>query len=82
MFTSGPDASEAIGSVEGRAVYHASLSPVDYAGLLEAEGLAVRAFVAEDPDCDGHSVWLAREGSGQSAAGHTRNTGQTRVKPL
>jgi SAM-dependent methyltransferase len=82
LFTSGPDASEAIGSVEGRRVYHASLSPAEYLGLLEAEGLAVRAFIAEDPECDGHSVWLAREGSGRSAAGHTRNTGQMHVKPL
>lgn len=60
LFTSGPDAGEAIGSVEGAPVYHASLSPAEYAGLMEANGLVARGFLAEDPDCAGHSVWLAR----------------------
>jgi SAM-dependent methyltransferase len=60
LFTAGPAAGEAMGEVEGRPVYHASLSPAEYAGLMEAHGLAPRAFVAEDPDCAGHSVWLAR----------------------
>ncbi len=60
LFTAGPDAAEVMGSVEGAAVYHASLSPADYAGLMQANGLLARAFVAEDPDCGGHSVWLAR----------------------
>lgn len=60
LFTSGPDAGEATGTVEGRAVYHASLSPGEYAGLMEASGLVARAFVAEDPNCDRHSVWLAQ----------------------
>lgn len=59
LFTSGPDASEAVGSVGGLPVYHASLSPADYAGVMEEAGLVVRAFIAEDPDCDRHSVWLA-----------------------
>jgi hypothetical protein len=27
---------------------------------MEANGLVARAFVAEDPECDRHSVWLAR----------------------
>jgi len=62
LFTAGPAAGEAMGEVEGRAVYHASLSPGEYAGLMEAHGLAPRAFVAEDPGCAGHSVWLARRG--------------------
>jgi SAM-dependent methyltransferase len=60
LFTSGPDAGEAWGSVGGMPVYHASLSPAGYAGLLEASGLIVRAFIAEDRECAGHSVWLAR----------------------
>jgi SAM-dependent methyltransferase len=60
LFTSGPQDGEAVGAVDGAPVYHASLSPAAYAGLLEANGLAVRAFVAEDPDCDRHTVWLAR----------------------
>jgi SAM-dependent methyltransferase len=59
LFTAGPDAGEATGSVEGLPVTHASLSPAGYATALEACGLLPRAFVAEDPDCAGHSVWLA-----------------------
>jgi hypothetical protein len=49
-----------VGAVGGAAVYHASLSPAAYAGLLEANGFAVMSFQAEDADCAGHSVWLAR----------------------
>jgi SAM-dependent methyltransferase len=60
LLTTGPAAGEAIGAVEGAAVYHASLSPAEYAALIEAHGMRVRAFVAEDPDCAGHSVWLAQ----------------------
>jgi SAM-dependent methyltransferase len=60
LFTAGPDAGEAFGTVEGDAVYHASLSPADYAAELESNGLIARAFIAEDPECDRHSVWLAR----------------------
>jgi hypothetical protein len=56
----GPDAGEATGAVAGASVDHASLSPAEYAGCLEANRLVARAFVAEDPDCDRHSVWLAR----------------------
>jgi hypothetical protein len=60
MFTSGPADGEAAGAVGGAPVYHASLSPAAYAALLEAHGFVVRAFLAEDADCSGHSVWLAR----------------------
>ncbi|CAN5652779.1 hypothetical protein BH23PSE1_BH23PSE1_19530 [soil metagenome] len=60
LFTSGPDAGEAVGMVEGRPVHHASLSPAGYAAALEKAGLVARAFIAEDPDCGRHSVWLAR----------------------
>ena len=60
LFTSGPTAGEATGAVDGRPVHHASLSPAGYAALLEAYGFAVRGFLAEDADCAGHSVWLAR----------------------
>ena len=69
LFTAGPEAGEAMGTVEGSAVYHASLAPAEYAARLEAAGLDIRAFVAEDPDCGGHSVWLARDGSSERGAG-------------
>ena len=59
-FTSGREDGEAVGRVAGAPVYHASLAPAEYARLLEAAGLGLRAFISEDPDCDRHSVWLAR----------------------
>ncbi len=60
LFTTGPADGEAVGAVDGAPVYHASLAPAAYAGLLEANGLALRAFIADDAACAGHSVWLAR----------------------
>ncbi len=60
MFTSGPAAGEAWGRVGTEPVYHASLAPEDYVALMAAEGLALRGYLAEDPDCDRHTVWLAR----------------------
>jgi SAM-dependent methyltransferase len=60
LFTSGPDAGEAIGTLEGEPLYHASLGPGEYRLLLGRDGFDVVAHTAEDPDCGGHTVWLAR----------------------
>ncbi|WP_116130854.1 trans-aconitate 2-methyltransferase [Tropicimonas sp. IMCC34043] len=60
MFTSGPAAGEAFGTVAGAPIYHASLAPEQYRALLHDNGFAVVDFVPEDPDCNGHTVWLAR----------------------
>lgn len=60
MLTVGPAAGEPIGEVAGEAVYHASLSPQEYAERLSACGMEVVAFVPEDPACAGRSVLLAR----------------------
>ncbi len=60
MFTSGPRHGEAIGAFRGEPLYHASLDPAEYRSLLAANGFAVVAERMEDPDCGGHSVWLAR----------------------
>lgn len=68
MATVGPEAGEATGEVDGRAVYHASLSPAGYAALLEEHGLRLTGFLAEDPDCESHSVLMARK---LSSAGET-----------
>ena len=64
MFTSGPSDGEAIGSYRGEPLYHASLSPAEYRQLLTAHGFVVRAFVADDPDCGHHTVWLAVQDRG------------------
>jgi 2-polyprenyl-3-methyl-5-hydroxy-6-metoxy-1,4-benzoquinol methylase len=60
MFTSGPDDGEAIGTFEGEALYHASLSAAEYRQLLLEQGFGVVKMVAEDADCCGHTVWLAQ----------------------
>lgn len=60
MFTAGAKAGEPVGQVEGAPVYHASLDPSEYRALLTAHGFTEIAFVPDDPDCRGHSVWMAR----------------------
>jgi len=60
MFTSGPAQGEAIGEFEGEPLYHASLDPEEYRALLDALGFRVVRHVADDPACNGHTVWLAQ----------------------
>lgn len=60
MFTSGPEHGEAIGVLEGEPLYHASLAAAEYRDLLAANGFEVVAHKADDPDCGGRTVWLAR----------------------
>jgi len=60
MFTSGPGHGEAIGEFSGEPLYHASLDPAEYRSLLDWNGFREVAHVVEDPDCGGHTVWLAQ----------------------
>ena len=60
MFTSGPGHGEAVGSLGGEPLYHASLDPAEYRSLLDRSGFRVVSHVVEDPDCGGHTVWLAQ----------------------
>jgi hypothetical protein len=60
MFTSGPSHGEAVGSVEGEPLYHASLDIPEYRNLLAQNGFAVVARAVEDPTCGRHTVWLAQ----------------------
>ncbi len=60
MFTSGPAHGEVIGTFEGEPLYHASLDPQEYRALLAAHGFRVLRHVADDPACNGHTVWLAQ----------------------
>ena len=60
MFTSGPGDGEAIGSLYGQDLFHASLDPAAYRLLLAEAGFVEVAHVARDPQCQGHTVWLAR----------------------
>lgn len=61
LFTVGPDQGETSGSVAGKSIYHASLSPAEYATLLQQQGLRLTGFLAEDPECNSHSVMMARK---------------------
>ena len=60
MFTSGPADGEAIGRFGGEPLYHASLDPAEYRSLLDRNGFRVVSHVVEDPDCGGHTIWLAQ----------------------
>jgi len=60
MFTSGPAHGEAIGSFQGKPLYHGSLDPSEYRQLLDDNGFDVVTHIAEDPTCGGHTIWLAR----------------------
>lgn len=66
LFTSGPAYGEAIGTLRGEPLYHASLGPGEYRLLLGRNDFEVVAHAAEDPDCGGHTVWLARRHEGPS----------------
>ena len=61
MFTSGPSHGEAIGEMFGEALYHASLDAEEYRALLAQYGFDVVKMVVEDPECTGHTVWLAKK---------------------
>ena len=84
MFTSGPDAGEAVGEVGGQPIYHASLAPWEYRNLLAEHGFEEIAFVPEDPDCHQHSVWLARarEADGGSPGLDSDGVAGTDGRPL
>jgi SAM-dependent methyltransferase len=60
LFTSGPAHGEAIGEIGGEPLYHASLGPAEYRSLLDSNGFRVVEHIVEDPDCGGHTVWLAQ----------------------
>ena len=60
MFTSGPAHGEAIGELAGEPLYHASLDAAEYRSLLDRNGFRVVSHVVEDPDCGGHTIWLAQ----------------------
>lgn len=61
MLTVGDSAGEVSGTVGGEALYHASLSPADYAACLEENGLRLTGFLAEDPETAQHTVLMARK---------------------
>ncbi|MEZ2603299.1 class I SAM-dependent DNA methyltransferase [Kluyvera intermedia] len=61
MFTSGPADGIAMGQFEGEPLFHASLAPQEYRALLATHGFAVLEMKPEDPECAGHTIWLAEK---------------------
>ena len=60
LFTSGPSRGEALGSLGDDTLYHASLDPAEYRTLLTENGFSEVEHRVEDPDCAGHTIWLAK----------------------
>lgn len=60
MFTAGPGCGEAIGTFQGKPLYHASLAREDYESLLAAHGFRLLDHIVNDPQCGGATVYLAR----------------------
>jgi SAM-dependent methyltransferase len=68
MFTSGLTEGEAIGGdLFGDELYHASLDTEEYARLLDDHGYDVVLHRPDDPECGGHTVWMARLRSPEAA---------------
>lgn len=61
LFNAGPSHGVSIGEYRGDPLFHASLDPAEYRAVFARAGLAEMAYVAEDPDCGGATVWLARK---------------------
>lgn len=60
MFTSGPSYGEVVGEFCNEPLYHASLDADEYTRLLKQHGFKVIEHITSDPDCGGHTVWLAQ----------------------
>ncbi|SFK45465.1 class I SAM-dependent DNA methyltransferase [Methylocapsa palsarum] len=60
IFTSGPAYGVSMGEYHGEPLYHASLDVAEYHALLDQNGFQVVSFALEDPDCGGHTIWLAK----------------------
>ena len=59
LFTSGPDHGEEIGEWMGEPLYHGSLGPAEYRGLLKANGFGEISHKDRDPECGSATIWLA-----------------------
>ncbi len=60
MFTAGPGHGEVLGKVNGQDVYHSSFSFKEYKSILNSLKFSIINHKLEDPDCQGHSIYLAQ----------------------
>lgn len=61
LFTSGPEHGEAVGTLAGESLYHASLDPGEYRNLLASHGFRVIEHRSQNRDSGGRTVWLAQK---------------------
>jgi len=61
MMTVGPEEGEVEGHVNKKRVYHSSISPEGYKSLLKKYHFEMLEFVPEDPECNGHTILLAKK---------------------
>lgn len=66
VFTSGPERGEAIGDMNGNALFHASLDEAEYRALLKENSFEVERYLKEDKDYGGHTIWLCKINSTQA----------------
>jgi len=62
MYTSGTQHGEVLGTFQGEPLYHGSLDEAEYRALLRDHGFEILHYVADDPDCGNHTIWIARHG--------------------
>lgn len=59
MFNAGPEEGEAFGQLQGETLAHSSLSPHEYASLMQEYSFQIVRHVVEDEQCNGRTIWLA-----------------------
>jgi hypothetical protein len=62
LFNTGPEHGESASTFtfKDEPLYHASLAPAEYRGLLAQSGFELRCHVANDPRSGGRTAWLCR----------------------
>lgn len=66
LLTIGDEVGEVLGVVNGEQVYHSSLDPDEYRGILRSAGFSKVTLVLRDENCGEHSVLLASGYEGRS----------------
>ena len=59
MFNASPEEGEAFGQLQGELLAHSSLSPSEYASLMQHYGFQTVRHVVEDRQCNSRTIWLA-----------------------
>ncbi|EOY5376295.1 methyltransferase domain-containing protein [Cronobacter dublinensis] len=59
MFNAGPEEGEAFGQLQEEVLAHSSLSPLEYASIMERYGFQIVRHIVEDKECNSRTIWLA-----------------------